>query len=525
MAEQIRGPIPPDYHYERIVNGQIVETWVPSAMPNLSGLTTTGIRDDGAPAAPVIRQLDPVSVGGESVIPADPARLGMVPDAPPSETSPEYAYRADSKAPDLASTGYAMRPGFDLAGAEPQAAALGFPEMPTGPMPAMDTADSMANVPAYQNGTMNPRVSGVPLTPGGKWNMGEEGGDGGYQEQVTQPDTGATAGPFGTSVPNRQGYYGEASGGYKFNESGHPYEGGNGGQTRAIISAVRSRLMAKGNAMESKVRGMASNALGGGGGGTSSSGGYSGSSYDPRQAKRQSRRTDRAYEKYQDELYNPDPLPVHGWSKKVGYKPGSVEAAIGNPDMILADVFPGYESTGTFGDRFMESIPFSDIAMAAAGTTKKGLTQKTPEVKVPGILKQAGVEPPELEKNERRVVNPSKVVNTMAGLMGGITEETPGGGQWFDTEALLDNLANAKKKSAVRTQMDLLAEDDPAAAMRQAEDLVANVLSTRIATPANIASMRLLPAAAANLGGDILRRKPKKMNRYVTDLAGAFTRS
>jgi hypothetical protein len=34
MAEEIRGPIPPDYHYERVVDGVVVET-----IPGTGGAT------------------------------------------------------------------------------------------------------------------------------------------------------------------------------------------------------------------------------------------------------------------------------------------------------------------------------------------------------------------------------------------------------------------------------------------------------------------------------------------------------
>lgn len=262
--------------------------------------------------------------------------------------------------------------------------------------------------------------------------------------------------------------------------------------------------------MKAKMEGMA------GGGSTSSS-----STTDPtKQYRRQGRRADRAYEKYNEELYNPDPLPVHGWAKQQGFKPGSVELALDDPTTILSSVIPGYERRNTNAGTWFDDIPMVDLALATYGTNKTGLTTKTPVAKVPGILKQQGVKPTKPENP--RILDPSAVVNKMAPMYEQISTDTGQGGTWFDTDEMLQNLATAKKKSAVGMQTVGAFEEDPGLAQQQAIRLVQSVLGTRPDSLANRARMQMVDQAASNLGATTMRRKPKKAVQYLNNLAGTF---
>jgi hypothetical protein len=250
-------------------------------------------------------------------------------------------------------------------------------------------------------------------------------------------------------------------------------------------------------------------------------GGSSTSTVDStKQYRRQGRRADKAYERYNEELYNPDPLPVHGWAKQQDFKPGSVELALDDPTTILSSVFPGYERRNTNAGTWFDDIPMVDLALAAEGTGKRGLTTKTPIVKVPGILKQQGVKP--TKPDDKRILDPSAVVNQMAGMYGDISRDTGQGGTWFDTEELLGNLATAKKKSAVGQQITNAFEEDPGQAQRQAIQLVQSVLGTGPMNLGTMARMDMVEQAASNLGATTMRRKPKKAVQYINNLAGTF---
>lgn len=277
--------------------------------------------------------------------------------------------------------------------------------------------------------------------------------------------------------------------------------------------------------------GSAEGASGGGGGGGASdlywrlrnqlTGGGSSSYTDTTQSyRRQQRRSDRAWERYNDDLYNPDPLPVHGWAKQQGYKPGSVEAALDDPTAILGEVFPGYNRQNTQGGTAFDDLGMTDIALASAGTGKRGLTTKTPIVKVPQVLRQQGVKPTKPENP--RILDPSAVVNEMAGLYGAIGAQDPQGGQWFDTDALLQNLARTKKKSAVGMQIGGMFEEDPGSAIRTATQVVQSVLGTAPSNLANLANQRTAEQVMSNISSDIMRRNPKKGYRAVSELAKQF---
>lgn len=221
-------------------------------------------------------------------------------------------------------------------------------------------------------------------------------------------------------------------------------------------------------------------------------------------------------------MYNPDPLPVHGWAKRQGYKPGSVEAALTDPRYILGDALPGFVVDNTRGGSAFNDLGLTDIALAAFGTGKRGLTTKTPIVKPPPILRRQGVKPEKPEN--KRILDPSAVVNAMAPMVQEVSEVDAGGGKWFDTNQLLTNLANTKKKSAVGMQLNGLAEDgdDVGGALRTAGDIVRSIVGTMPDSLMTRARMQAVDNALANTGATVMRRKPKQAYRAVSELAKQF---
>jgi hypothetical protein len=167
-----------------------------------------------------------------------------------------------------------------------------------------------------------------------------------------------------------------------------------------------------GQAMRAKVEGMANKIQGGGSSSSSTT-----TQQTQHQYNQQGRQMDRASARYNDALYNPDPLPVHGWSKQQGFKAGTINAALADPTMLLPAVFPGYASGDNPFSDSLESQPMTDLAMIMYGTqNKRGLTTKTPVVKVPHILAQNGTKP--TKPATKRTLDPSAVTNKVAQMWG-----------------------------------------------------------------------------------------------------------
>lgn len=480
MAEQIVGPIPPDYHYERVVDGVVVETMPGTGvLPGGSGLATTSIDDTGSVVTPQIKRADPAA-------PPPPGQLdqlsGQGGSFDPASTSynqsggyapKSYSSRSYGGGSSRGSGGYSSRPSYSGGGSS---------------YGGVGGYDSGGSVPRYADNTTHPFFGGPPRIPGGSAAAQDQGQ--GYRVPAYVPSSGAYAGEDNVRAANPPESRYDGGGGGTSAGGG----GGGGGGASPLYWKLRNQLT---------------------GGGSSSS--YTDST---KQYRRQSRRSDRAWKQYNDELYNPDPLPVHGWAKQQGYKPGSVEAALADPTAILGEVFPGYTRQNTQGGTAFDELGMTDIALAAAGTGKRGLTTKTPVVKPPPILRQQGVKP---EKPENpRILDPSAVVNEMAGLYGAIGAQDPNGGQWFDTNALLHNLANTKKKSAVGMQIGGMFEEDPGSAIRTATQMVQSILGTAPSNLANMANQRTAEQVMSNISSDLMRRNPKKGYRAVSELAKQF---
>lgn len=475
MAEQIIGPIPPDYHYERVVDGVVVETLPGTGiLPGGSGLATTSIDDTGNIVTPQIKRADPAA-------PAPPGELDQLSGGQRADGSFDPGATSYSNR-----TGYSSRRGSDR-GSYGGPGAGGYASFGGGPSYGGGGGSGGESVPRYADGSTHPFFGGPPRIPGGPTAAQEQGQ--GYRVPAYVPSSGAYAGEGSVRAANppdgRSAYGGGGS------DSGG---GKSGGGASDLYYKLRDKLT----------------------GGGSSGGDYT----STQEYRRQGRRTDRAYEKYNEELYNPDPLPVHGWAKAQGYKPGSVELALADPTAILGEVFPGYNRQNTQGGTAFDDLAMTDIALAAGGTGKRGLTTKTPIVKVPQILRQQGVKP--TKPDNPRILDPSAVVNEMAGLYGAIGAQDPNGGQWFDADALLQNLANTRKNSAVGMQIGNMFEEDPGSAIRTATQMVQSVLGTAPSNLANIANQRTAEQVVSNISSGIMRRKPKQAHRAISQLASQF---
>jgi hypothetical protein len=469
MAEEIRGPIPPDYHYERVVDGVVVET-IPgtggATGSGLGALNTTTIDDAGNVQPPPIRRADPVA-------PPAPGDLDQLSGDSFDAASTSYNNTG----------GYSRNPNYGGG-----YRGSGYGGSSGGGYGGDGGGGYGSTVPRYADGTTHPFFGGPSRVPGGQFAAQDQGFD--NRQQLYLP-TGAAAGPVVTRAPRTP--EGGNTGNYGSSGSG----GGSGGGGGA------SDLYYK---LKAKLEGAA------GGGSTETT--------STKQYRRQARRSDRAWDRYNEELYNPDPLPVHGWAKKQGFKPGSVELALDDPTTILSSVFPGYERRNTNAGTWFDDIPMVDLALAAFGTDKKGLTTKTPIVRPPAVLRKQGVKP--IKPEEKRILDPSAVVNAMAPMYEQIAADTGQGGTWFDTQELLGNLADAKRKSTVRKQFELGFEEDPGSAQQQAIRLVQSVLGTMPMNAGTLARMQSVEQAASNLGASTLRRKPKKASRFINQLAGVF---
>jgi hypothetical protein len=353
--------------------------------------------------------------------------------------------------------------------------------------------DPFANIPNYLNGQRHPAAGGAPLVPGGQFAAQDDGTD--NRQQVYVPG-GAAAGPFSTRaapMPDQPAYGGNAVQG--------PGGGSGGGGTSPAYDALRG----KGMAMASKLKGY--------GGGGSSEDGYT----DPtKQYRRQGRRMDRAYDRYNDELADPDPMRVTGWAKEQGFKPGSVDALLREPQALLPRVFPGFspnETTDAWSD-----LPMTDLALITGGTQGRGLMSKTPVVKPPHILRKNGVDP--IKPDYKRSLDSSKVVNQIAEMYKTIGADP---NYRFDSNELLGQLANADKRSAVRQGIEQQARINPASAF---DSMRSYIMSAHDAARDNTGeSYDYLQQLDRQLGMDaaaFASYKPKQADNALAEIANRY---
>jgi hypothetical protein len=213
-------------------------------------------------------------------------------------------------------------------------------------------------------------------------------------------------------------------------------------------------------------------------------------------------------------------MAVKGWSKRQGFKPGTIDAALADPTMLLTSVFPGYESRDSPYSENLEALPMTDLALITAGTgRKRGLTSKTPVVDVPGILRKQGVKP--VKPENKRTLDSSKVANKIAQMYKSLG--TPGADPaWMDEEQLLGNLATAKKGSILRQNLRTQFDEDPASAMQSVASYVRSAMSAGPDTVVQRALIEDVDRQVTNQGRSILRTKPKRADRIIKPLARSY---
>jgi hypothetical protein len=466
-------------------------------LPAPGAVTTQMPAEQGQSAAALPTSAPPATPNGTPwyAMPTDPGRRGGTSEMPAARGG----------------TGYLTPTGSDPFAPPPSMGA---------PPPSFEGGYSSgaSSVPTYRNGQTHPAMGGQPLTPGGGF-AGTSDGDyapaqtvyrRNYPEERTYHENAGTL-SAGGSYPGMPGpTYG-----------GRSTRGGNG--SGGGTSALYDTFAAKGNAMEAKVRGMAGSIKGKleGMGGGDDGGGYSGSTStsSTKQYRREGRRMDRAYERYNDELADPDPLPVHGWSKAQGFKPGTISAALGDPTLLLQSAVPGYRSNNTAYSDTMESLPMTDLAIIMGGTHGKGLTTKTPVVKVPGILKKGGVKP--IKPDFPRTLDPAAVANRVAAMYGSLGKAggAMGSSGFLDQDTLLQKMATAKRGSALRTGLQAQFKEDPNLGMQSISSYLRSALSAGPDDLYHRALYRNSDQIVTNLGSRILRTNPKRADRLINTVA------
>jgi hypothetical protein len=260
--------------------------------------------------------------------------------------------------------------------------------------------------PSYQDGSQHPLQGGAPRTPGGTYRGPSGGVDGGTGQQQVFVPGGAAAGPYDTSAAS------PPHGKRAFDASGRAYA--TKGDHR---SPLYDKFSAKGNAMESKVRGMAARvqgmgSAGGGGasGGTSSSYGGGGDAAYARQQHQYTKDARQQQRAYEDGSYLYDSYKMRGFSKKMD--PQQAEALMFRPSMLLPKVAKGLAPTSPrYGD--LVDLPAAQLSMLRYGANGKAKD------------------------------GPSQFTNNLAKFY----EQAAGSGDLPSYDQLTSNLATAKRKS------------------------------------------------------------------------------
>ncbi len=343
--------------------------------------------------------------------------------------------------------------------------------------------------PTFADGTTHPLQGGPPRVPGGQ--AAQQSGGYDNRQQVYNPDTGAWAGPSGASAarPADNIMYG----------GGHFSGGGGGGGGGSLAQSLYHQI--KGN-VEGRLSGM----MGGGGSDYTSAAEY----------RRQGRRTDRAYEKYNEALYNPEPQKATGWARReLGKNRGNYPAMLMDPIHVATegmDLDPFAES-GTFD--FLNEAPAADLAFIIGATGKNDMTRKTQPVKVPGILRKQGVKPTKPENP--RELDYSKYAAEVRDLYSSMLNSSDQ--NVLDSGYLMDNLADAKKSGALRMGIDTQAEYDPGGAFDRAKGYIDSAFAGRSDLDRDTYARM---AAKYFAEEPVLNKKPKKISATVNNVANRF---
>jgi hypothetical protein len=352
----------------------------------------------------------------------------------------------------------------------------------------------MANIPAFKNGMMHPAAGGMPLTPGGQNAAQDSGYD--DRKQMTQYDSGASAGPFGVKSPQMDG---GPMARRAFNASGRPYGGGGGGGGGG--SLAREMYHRIKGAVEGNISGMGP----GGTGAPTTDAAYA----------QQGRRMDRASERYYEQINNPDPQKARGWAKNnLGKNRGNYPALLTDPMMVATEGM-GLDPIAEYGtfDRF-DSTPMADLAMITGGTSKNGLTRKTQPVKVPKVLRDS-VDP--VKPEFKRELDYSKYATELRDLYRGLNGQGP---PVLNQDSLMSDLANAKNKGALRQGIEMQAQYDPGGAMERAQGYFDSIFHATQPEEFATSYSNLANRYFADLG--MASKKPKAIDKSVKQVARRF---
>lgn len=395
-----------------------------------------------------------------------------------------------SSSPDLPQGLDAPVPPISTQPAQPSGASSPAPLPPqSAPPPSFGRGGSAPRVPTYADGTQHPLQGGPARTPGGPSAQQSDGYD--NRQQLHLP-TGVAAGPFETraaDLPSAR----DTRGGYA--DQG----GGGGGGGGSLAKDLYYQI--KGN-VESRLGGM----FGGGDSGYTS----------PQVYRRQQRRSDRAWDRYNDALYNPEPQEARGWARRaLGPNRGDY------PDMLMDPIHVATEGmgldpfaeSGTFD--FLNDAPAADLAFIIGGTGKNAMTRKTKPVKVPHVLQQQGVKPTKPENP--RELDYSRYAAELRDLYTSMTDSTDQ--NVLDSGFLMGNLADAKRSGALRMGIDTQAEYDPGGAFDRAKGYIDSAFAGRSDLDRDTYARM---AAKYFAEEPILNKKPKKISNTVTNVANRF---
>jgi hypothetical protein len=225
---------------------------------------------------------------------------------------------------------------------------------------------------------------------------------------------------------------------------------------------------------------------------------------------------DKAYEKFNEEVYNPKPLPVHGIVKQAGFGPHGAITVMANPEQLIPSIFGRPLIQGTSRNDQLLGLPATDIAMIMGGTqSKNALMSKARPVKPPGILRRQGVKP--VKPEQKRILDPSKVAEEIADVYRDAVS-----GNLPSNATLMNKLATMRKKSALGQSLTTQYETDPSGAMNAIKNTMRTAALGGLPDDAMLrAKMNLFDTNWANQGG-IMARKPKKLIKGVKKVAGSY---
>jgi hypothetical protein len=476
----------------------------PTLQPGQRRVAGDGTTSD--PSAPGVTRVDPTGrlVHPQAMLPPAAAAPQMTPRIR-GQVVPERAAPAAGMAMPMSTEQHRTTP----AAADYVAPRIATPQ-PAAPVARMTPQPPLPHIAAPQGSLsvsnsmpMAPQMANLPAHRTAQMPGGQE--DGGYRPQVTQPDTGASAGPFGVQSPRsalaRSPLYTQGA------TSGSGGGGGGGGSfARDLYHQVKG-------AVQGKIAGMVPG--GGGATGSYSSGAYP--STNTAQYRRQGKRMERASDRYYDALENPDPQKATGWAKRnLGKNKGNYPGLLDDP-MTVAIRGMGLDQWAQPGTAdFWSSTPVADLAMIMGGTGRNDLTRPINEVKVPKILK-GSIDP---EKPDyKRELDYSKFAAQARDIFRGLGGQ---GANPLDEEMLLGQLANSRNTGALRQGLEQQALYDVGGAADRAQGYFNSIFEATNDDIAAGVKSHMADKFFADAQAGMITKKPEQFDRIVKDVAGRF---